>query len=280
MKKAAIYLSILLLAAFLGACSKDSKKENTGAKAEQLSEKKLVIGVTAGPHEEILEEVAKEAKKEGLEIEPKVFTDYILPNTSLSDGDLDVNSYQHKPFLEQFNKDHKDHKADLVAVGATILSPMGVYSDKIKDLKDFPDKGKFGLPNDPTNGARALLILEAAGLIKLKEGVKDKATIHDIEENKKNIELIELDAGQIAKQLSELDAAAINTNYALEAGLTPKDDAIYVESSSESPYVNEIAVRAENKDDPAVKKLVKAYQSEPVKKFIEEKYKGAVLVGW
>jgi len=276
MKKAAIYLSILLLAAFLGACSKDSKKENTGAKAEQLSEKKLTVGVTAGIHEEILEEVAKEAKKDGLEIVPKVFTDYILPNTSLAEGDLDVNSYQHKPFLEQFNK---DHKTDLVAVGATALSPMGVYSDKIKDLKDFPDKGKFGLPNDPTNGARALLILEAAGVIKLKEGVKDKATVYDVEENKKNIELVELDAAQIAKQLSELDAAAINTNYAMESGLSPKDDAIYVEDSN-SPYVNEIAVRAENKDDPAVKKFVKAYQSEPVKKFIEEKFKGSVLVGW
>jgi len=275
MKKALILLSVLFAAILLAACGKDSKEESK-SDAKQLSDKKLVIGVTAGLHEEILEQVAKETKKEGLEIEPKVFSDYVLPNTSLSEGDLDVNSYQHKPFLDAFNK---DHDTDLVAVGATVLNPMGVYSEKLKDLKDLPDKAKFGLPNDPTNGARALLILEKAGLIKLKDGVKEAATVYDVEENKKNIELVELDAAQIPKQLSELDAAAINTNFAMEAGLTPKKDAIYLESN-DSPYVNEIVVRAENKNDPAVKKLVKAYQSDSVKKFIEEKYDGSVIPGW
>jgi len=275
MKKAVILLSVILAAVLLGACGKDTKDESK-SDAKQLSDKKLVVGVTAGLHEEILEEVAKEAKKDGLEIEPKVFSDYVIPNTSLSEGDLDANSYQHKPFMDAFNK---DHKTDLAAVGSTVLIPMGVYSEKLKDLKDLPDKAKFGLPNDPTNGARALLILEKAGLIELKDGVKEAATVYDVEKNKKNIEFVELDASQIPKQLSELDAAAINTNFAMEAGLTPKKDAIYLEST-DSPYVNEIVVRAENKNDPAVKKLVKAYQTDSVKKFIEEKFDGSVIPSW
>lgn len=275
MKKAVILLSVILAAVLLGACGKDNKDESK-SDAKQLSDKKLVVGVTAGLHEEILEEVAKEAKKDGLEIEPKVFSDYVIPNTSLSEGDLDANSYQHKPFMDAFNK---DHKTDLAAVGSTVLIPMGVYSEKLKDLKELPDKAKFGLPNDPTNGARALLILEKAGLIKLKDGVKENATVYDVEKNKKNIEFVELDASQIPKQLSELDAAAINTNFAMEAGLTPKKDAIYLEST-DSPYVNEIVVRAENKNDPAVKKLVKAYQTDSVKKFIEEKFDGSVIPSW
>lgn len=271
MKKFGLLLSSVLLTGALAACGDDS---SNGDKA--LDEKKLVIGVTAGPHEQIVEVAKEVAAKDGLEIVIKPFSDYILPNTALSEGDLDANSYQHEPFLDTFNE---DHGTDLVPVGKTILNPMGVYSDKYKSIDEIPDGATFGLPNDPTNGARALYILEENGLIKIKEDKRETASIYDIEENPKNLKFIELEAAQIPKQLSEVDVAAINTNFALSAGMNPKEDSILLESSN-SPYVNYIVVRAENKDDPTIQKFVKAYQSEEVKKFIEEEFQGSVLPSW
>ncbi|TQR09071.1 MetQ/NlpA family ABC transporter substrate-binding protein [Psychrobacillus soli] len=271
MKKFGLLLSSVLLTGALAACGDDS---SSGDKT--LDEKKLVIGVTAGPHEQIVEVAKEVAAKDGLEVELKVFSDYILPNTALSEGDLDANSYQHEPFLNTFNE---DHGTDLVPVGKTILNPMGVYSDKYKSMDDLPDGATFGLPNDPTNGARALYILEENGFIKIKEDKRETASIYDIEENPKNLKFIELEAAQIPKQLSEVDAAAINTNFALAAGISPKADSILLESSN-SPYVNYVVVRAENKDDPTIQKFVKAYQSEEVKQFIEEEFQGSVLPSW
>lgn len=269
MKKWAIILSSILLTGFLAGCGSD------GASGT-LSEEKLLIGVTAGPHEQIVEKVKEVAEKDGLQLELKVFTDYVLPNTSLAEEDLDVNSYQHKPFLDQFNE---DHNTDLVTVGKTILNPMAVYSNEFGSIEDLPNGAKIGLPNDPTNGSRALFILEEAGLIKIKEDKRETASIYDLEENPKDFEFVELDAAQIPKQLSELDAAAINTNFALEAGLNPKEDSILLESTN-SPYVNYLVVRAENENDPVLEKLRKAYQSEEVKKFIEEEFKGSVIPSW
>ncbi|WP_144513138.1 MetQ/NlpA family ABC transporter substrate-binding protein [Bacillus sp. FJAT-22090] len=271
MKKFGLLLSSVLLAGTLAACG-DSSSE--GDKA--LNEKKLVVGVTAGPHEQIVEKAAEVAAKDGLEIDIKVFSDYILPNTALAEKDLDANSYQHGPFLDTFNE---DHGTDLVPVGKTILNPMGIYSEKYKSVDELPDGATFGLPNDPTNGARALYILEENGYIKIKEDKRETASIYDIEENPKNLKFIELEAAQIPKQLSEVDAAAINTNFALDAGINPKEDSILLESSK-SPYVNYIVVRAENKDDPTIQKFVKAYQSEEVKQFIEEEFQGSVLPSW
>lgn len=271
MKKFAFLLSTVLLSGALVACGNDATSET-----KAINEDKIVVGVTAGPHEQIVEVAAKVAAKDGLEVELKVFSDYILPNTALSEEDLDANSYQHEPFLDTFNE---DHGTDLVPVGKTILNPMGVYSDKYDSIDDLPDGATFGIPNDPTNGARALYILEENGFIKIKKDKRETASIYDIEENPKNIEFIELEAAQIPKQLSEVDAAAINTNFALEAGISPKEDSILLESS-DSPYVNYIVVRAENKDDPTIQKFVKAYQSEEVKKFIEEEFKGSVLPSW
>lgn len=270
MKKVSLVLSGVLLTGLLAACG----DESTGDKA--LDENKLVIGVTAGPHEQIAEVAAEVAAKDGLEIEIKAFSDYILPNTALSEGNLDANSYQHEPFLNAFNE---DHGTELVPVGKTILNPMGIYSEKFKSFEDLPEGATFGLPNDPTNGSRALYILEENGFIKIKEDKKENASIYDIEENPKNIEFIELEAAQIPKQLSEVDAAAINTNFALAAGINPKEDSILLESSN-SPYVNYIVVRAENEDDPTVQKFVKAYQSEEVRTFIEEEFQGSVLASW
>lgn len=271
MKKFGLLLSSVLLTGALAACGDSSSEE-----AKALDEKKLVVGVTAGPHEQIVEVAKEVAAKDGLEIVIKPFSDYILPNTALSEGDLDANSYQHEPFLNTFNE---DHSTDLVPVGKTILNPMGVYSDKYKSFDEIPDGATFGLPNDPTNGARALYILEENGFIKIKEDKRETASIYDIEENPKNLKFIELEAAQIPKQLSEVDAAAINTNFALAAGINPKEESILLESSN-SPYVNYIVVRAENKNDPTIQKFVKAYQSEEVKQFIEEEFQGSVLPSW
>ncbi|MFE8702739.1 MetQ/NlpA family ABC transporter substrate-binding protein [Cytobacillus sp. FJAT-54145] len=269
MKKLSFLLSVLLLVGILAGCGSE------GASGE-LNDKKLKIGVTSGPHEQIVEKVAEVAAKDGLELELVVFSDYIMPNTALAEGELDVNSYQHKPFLDKFNE---DHKTNLVEVGKTILNPMGIYSDKFDSFDDLPKGAKFGLPNDPTNGSRALYILEEAGYIKIKEDKREIASIYDLEENPLELEFIELDAAQIPKQLSELDAAAINTNFALEAGLSPKDDSILLETPK-SPYVNFLVVREENKNDPVLEKLRKAYQSEEVKQFILEEFGGSVIPSW
>lgn len=269
MKKLGFLSTAILAAGLLAGCSGNAE---TG----ELSEEKLVVGVTSGPHEQILEKVAEVAAEDGLEIELKVFTDYILPNTALAEGDLDVNSYQHEPFMNTFNE---DHGTNLVTGATTILNPMGVYSDKYESIEDLPKGATFGLPNDPTNGARALFILEEAGVITLKEGTEETASIFDVEENPLELEFIELDAAQIPKQLSEVDAAAINTNFAIEAGLNTLEDSILLESS-ESPYVNYLVVREENKDDAVLEKLSAAYQSDEVKAFIEEEFDGSVLPMW
>lgn len=272
MKKPGFLLLIILLIGIVSACGKDSS-DDVG---QAINENKITVGVTAGPHEQIVEVVKEIAAKDGLEIDVKSFSDYVLPNSALSNGDLDANSYQHKPFLDQFNE---DHKTDLVGVAKTILNPMGVYSEKYANFDDVPDGATFGLPNDPTNGSRALHILEVAGYITLKEGTSEIASIYDVEDNPKNLEFIELEAAQIPKQLSEVDVAAINTNFALAAGLNPTEDSIILEST-DSPYTNYIVVRAENADDPTIQKFVKAYQSDEVKKFIEDEFEGSIIPSW
>ncbi|MEC5423853.1 MetQ/NlpA family ABC transporter substrate-binding protein [Virgibacillus sp. C22-A2] len=269
MKKIGFILLALLLAVVITGCGSD---EASG----QLNDKKLLVGVTAGPHEQIVEKVAEVAAADGLEIELKVFSDFILPNSTLEEGQLDANAYQHQPFLDQFNE---DHETNLVPVGKTILNPMGIYSEKYTNMDDLPDGARIGLPNDPTNGSRTLYILEEAGYITLADDNKELASIHDVVDNPRNFEFIELDAAQITKQLGEVDAASVNTSFAIAAGLNPVEDAILLESTS-SPYTNYIVVREENQDDPVVEKLVKAYQSEEVKQFIEEEFRGSVLIAW
>ena len=278
MRKLGLLLSFILLIGVLAACggSNDAGSDNAEADGgEALSEEKLTIGTTAGPHEEVMEKVVELAADEGLEVEPKIFTDYVLPNTALDEGDLDANSYQHQPFLDQFNE---DHGTDLVSIEKTILIPMAVYSNKYDDFDDVPEGATFGLPNDPTNGARALFLLEAEGYIKMAEGKGEDATIHDVEDNPKNLEFVELDAAQIPKQLDEVDAAAINTNFALDAGMNPREDSIILESP-DSPYVNYFVVRAENENDPVVEKVAEIYRSEELQEFIEEEFDGSVISG-
>lgn len=246
----------------------------TGVASAQ--DKPLKIGVTAGPHAQIFEQVRKVAERDGLKIQIVEFSDYVQPNAALAAGDLDANSYQHKPYLDQ---QIQDRGYKLAPVGYTVNFPLGIYSKKVKALQELKEGARFGIPNDPTNGGRALLVLQDQGLIKLKPNAGLKATPLDVVDNPKKLRFVELDAAQLPRSLDDLDASAVNTNYAIPAGLHPGKDAIARESAK-SPYVNLIAVRAQDKDKPWVAKLVKAYQSEDVRKFILAEFKGSVVPGF
>lgn len=239
-------------------------------------DKPIKVGVTAGPHAQIFEQVKKIAEKDGLKIQIVEFSDYVQPNAALAAGDLDANSYQHKPYLDQ---QVKDRGYKLVSAGYTVNYPIGLYSKKVKNLTDLKQGAKFGIPNDPTNGGRVLLVLQDKGLIKLRPEAGLKATPLDVIDNPKKLKFVELDAAQLARSLDDLDAAAINTNFALSAGLNPAKDAI-AQESAKSPYVNLIAVREQDKDKPWVAKLVKAYHSDEIRKYIQTEFKGAVLAGF
>ena len=239
-------------------------------------DKPIKIGVTGGPHAQIFEVVKKVAERDGLKLQVVEFSDYVQPNAALAAGDLDANSYQHKPYLDQ---QIKDRGYKFTSVAYTVNFPIGIYSKKVKSLKDLKEGARFGIPNDPTNGGRVLLVLQDQGLIKLKAGAGLKATPLDVVENPKKIRFVELDAAQLPRSLDDLDAAGINTNYALPAGLHPGKDSI-AQESAKSPYVNIIAVREQDKDKPWVAKLVKAYHSDEVRKFIQAEFKGAVVPGF
>ena len=236
----------------------------------------IKVGVTPGEHAQIMEKVREIAAEKGLNIEILEFSDYVVPNQALADGDLNANSFQHKPYLDN---QIADRGFDLVPVAKTITTPMGVYSKKVKNLSELADGATVGIPNDPTNGGRALLILEKEGLIKVNPDAGLKAGPADVTENPKNLQFAELDAAQLPRSLDDVDAAVINTNYALEAGLHPNTDAIAIEGT-ESPYANLIVVRSEDKDAPWVKTLVESYNNDTIKDFINEEFKGALIPSW
>jgi D-methionine transport system substrate-binding protein len=245
---------------------------SAGAHADET----IKMGVTGGPHAQIMEVVRQVAAKNGLKITVVEFSDYVQPNAALAAGDLDANSYQHLPYLEA---QVKDRGYKLIRIADTVTYPMGIYSKKLKSLAALPNGARIAVPNDPTNGGRALLLLQKQGLIKLRAGAGLKATPLDIVENPKKLKIVELDAAQIPRSLDDVDAAAINTNFAMEAGLKPKSDAIAIEDPH-GPYVNIIAIRAADKDKPWVARLVAAYHSPEVKQFVEGKYAGAVVTAW
>lgn len=273
MKLKKLFLPVALLAVTAIALAGCGSSTPTPDKAAD-SKKEIKIGATAGPHAEVAEAVAKEAKKQGLNVKVVEFTDYITPDKALASGDIDLNSYQHKPFLDNFNK---QNNSDLVPIGKTILMRMGIYSDKVKDVKDIKDGGIVAIPNDPTNGGRGLVLLEKAGLIKLKDGVGFKATIADIAENPKNLQFKELEAAQLPRSLADVDAAAITMNYVMSAGLDVQKQGIFLESKDEPLAVMVLAARNKDKDNPVYKKIADIFRSEAVKQFIADKYKGTIV---
>mgnify|MGYP001859470126 FL=1 len=267
--------SLLTLTLFgLTACgnSTDTNKPDSNT-ANTESSNTITVGATSVPHAEILNEVVDNLAEEGITLNVKEFSEYTVLNPSLSSGEIDANFFQHTSYLNNYVEETSDK---LVSVGPVHTEPMGIYSKTAKSLDELADGDKIAVPNDATNGARALLLLESNGVIKLKEGVGDKATIFDIEENSKNLEIIEMDAAALPRALDDVKMAVINTNYALEAGFNPMEDAIAIEGS-DSPFANILVVKEGNENKPEIQSLYKALTSDEIKTFIEEKYQGAVV---
>ena len=233
----------------------------------------ISVAATAVPHAELLEFVKPALAKEGVELKIKVFTDYVQPNVQVAEGRLDANFFQHQPYLDEFNA---SRGTTLVSIAGVHVEPFGAYSSKIKKLDKLSEGAQVVIPNDATNGGRALLLLQKAGVIKLKDGAGITATVKDIAENPKGIKVRELEAATLPRVLAQVDLALINTNYALEAGLNPTKDALVIEGA-DSPYVNILVTTAEKKDNADLQKLAKALHTPEVKKFIADQYKGAVV---
>ncbi len=276
MKKLFAIIAALVVAvfAFAGCGGSQSASSGSGSASSGSGQKVLKIGASPVPHAEILEVVKPLLAKEGIELQVVEFSDYVQPNLALNDKELDANFFQHEPYLDNFMTEHTDVK--LANAGGIHIEPMGIYSKKIKKLDELKDGASIAIPNDPTNGGRSLLLLEKAGIIKLKDGIGVKATVQDIVENKKNIRFQEVEAAQVPRTLDDVDAAVINTNFAMQVNLVPTKDALFMEDST-SPFVNIVAVRKGDENRPEIQALMKALKSDEVKQFINDKYKGAVV---
>ncbi|MDX3807462.1 MetQ/NlpA family ABC transporter substrate-binding protein [Bosea thiooxidans] len=235
----------------------------------------LRVGVSPGPHAEILEKVKPLLAKQGIDLKIIEFSDYVVPNQALDAGELEANSFQHKPYLDN---QVKDRGFKIESVGLTVNFPIGIYSSKYKSWAEIPDGATIAIPNDPTNGGRILLLLQDKGVLKLKDGVGFKPTVADITDNPKKLKILELDAAQTPRSLTDVAAAAINTNYAVDAKIDPAS--AILREDAKGPYVNLIAVRTADKDKPWVKTLVDTYHTPEIKAFIAERFKGAVLASW
>ncbi|WP_320151543.1 methionine ABC transporter substrate-binding lipoprotein MetQ [uncultured Tolumonas sp.] len=237
----------------------------------------LKVGAIAGAETQVAEEAAKIAKEKfGLEVEIVQFSDFATPNVALNDGSIDVNAFQHKPYLDS---QIKDRGFKLVAVGNTFVYPIAGYSKKIKTVSELKEGSQIAVPNDPTNLGRSLLLLQKQGLLKLKDGSGLSATVLDIVENPKKVKIVELEAAQLPRALEDVDLAVINTVYASQVNLQPTRDGLFVEDK-ESPYVNLIVARENNQNDEKVKNFVKSYQDEAVFKKATELFNGGVVKGW
>ena len=233
------------------------------------------IGVSPGPHAEIIEKLKPLAAKKGLDLRIIEFSDYVVPNQALDAGELEANSFQNQPYLDN---QVKDRGFKLVSVGLTVNFPLGIYSSKYKSWAEVPDGATVAIQNDPTNGGRSLLLLQDKGAIKLRDGVGFKPSVADIVANPKKLKIIEIEAAQTARSLADVAAAAINTNYAVDAKIEPTS--AILREDPKGPYVNLIAVRAADKDKPWVKTLVETYHSPEIKQFVAERFKGSVLASW
>ena len=235
----------------------------------------LKVGVSAGPYADILRYAADLAAKEGLKAKIVEFTDWTLPNEALNAGDIDLNNFQHVPYL---NNQVKTRGYDIVPLQKSIIVPFGLYSKKVTKLDDIKDGATTAIPNDPSNGARGLELLQQAGLIKLKDGAGMTATVKDIAENPKRLKIQELDAAQLPRALDDLDFSVVSLNYAVNAGLDPKKALILEDDHSKWGLV--FAAKPKNKDNPAIVRFIEIYRSEPVKEFIQKKFNGVILTTW
>jgi ABC-type metal ion transport system, periplasmic component/surface antigen len=258
---ASLALTLLLLAG----CS--------GSGSGKQDDNVLTVAATAVPHAEILKQAKPLLAKEGVDLQIKVFADYVQPNTQVAEKNIDLNYFQTKPYLDAFNR---ERGTQLTIITGVHIEPFGAYSHKYKSIDQLPDGASVTLPNDPSNNSRALLLLAKHGLITLKDPTDEMATLKDITANPKQLKFRELEAAMLPRTLDEVDLALINTNYALAAGLNPTKDALLIESK-DSPYVNYLVGRPDSQNDPRVQKLARALTSPQIKAFIEQKYHGAVL---
>ena len=273
---AAITLATTLLLTGCGGSDSDKAPapDKPADKPVNQPEVTLKIGATPVPHAELLEQIKPVLKEQGVNLEIIEFNDYVRPNIALNDKELDANFFQHEPYLKNFINEHKDIK--LVSVGGVHIEPMGIYSNKIADLKGLGDRSIVSIPNDPTNGGRALLLLQKAGLLKLKDSAKEIATVQDIADNPKKLTIREVEAAQLPRTLEDVTISIINTNFAMNADLNPMKDALFIEDKT-SPYVNIVAVRDGDENREEIKTLLNTLKTDKIKKFIEEKYKGAIV---
>ncbi len=265
-KKLSLVLAVVLVIALLAGCG-SSKKEPT----------KIRVGATPVPHAEILEVAKEQLAKEGYELEIIVYNDYVQPNLAVDSGELDANYFQHTPYLDSFNA---ENGTKVVSAGLIHYEPFGIFAGKTASLDALPEGAEIAIPNDATNGARALLLLAQEGILTLKEGAGVTATVYDIVDNPKNVQIKELEAAQLPISLKDVDLAVINGNYALDAGLNPTTDALAIEDASGDAaqyYANLVGVKEGNENSEAIKALVKALQTQEVKDFINNTYSGAVV---
>jgi D-methionine transport system substrate-binding protein len=276
-KKIALLLTaVLTLSVAAGCGSTKSASTGTGSKSEQSGLTKVVIGASPSPHAEILEAAKAALKKKGIDLEIKTYNDYVQPNIAVDQGQIDANYFQHQPYLDDFNE---KNNTKVVSVGKIHYEPFGIYAGKSKSLSDISDGAKIAVPNDTTNEARALLLLQDNGIIKLKDGAGLQATKQDVVDNPKNVEIMEVEAAQIPRSIGSVDFACMNGNYAIEAGFKPSDALVQEKSDSEAAetYGNIIAVSEKNKDAKWAKTLVEVLKSDEIKKFIKDKYDGGVV---
>ncbi|MCD1147923.1 MetQ/NlpA family ABC transporter substrate-binding protein [Peptoniphilus sp. KCTC 25270] len=274
MKKLAGLLSLsLLLVGCGGANTANNANTGNGEAGAEAENNKIVVGVSPMPHGEIVEALQPQFEAAGLEVEVVTFDDYVQPNEQLAAGDLDANYFQHQPYLDEFTQ---QNDLELTSIGNVHIEPIGFYSDKIKNLDELQDGDEVIIPNDPTNGGRALIMLDKAGVIQLKDNTNLSSTENDIVENPKNLKFQALEAQGIPNVYQDAALAAINSNYALGAGLNPVTDAVLLEDA-DSPYANIVAVRTGEEGQEKFKKFMEVLNSAEAKKFIEEKYQGAVI---
>lgn len=275
MKKLLALLLGLTMALGLAACgstpAETEGEGNTEATGETVT---LTVAATPTPHAEILQQVVEPLKAEGIDLVIKEYTDYVLPNTAVEEGEVDANYFQHTPYMESFNAERGTH---LVNAGEIHFEPMGLYPGKTASLDDLADGATIAVPNDATNEGRALMLLEAQGLITLKEDAGLECTPNDIVENTKDLKIQELEAAMVPQVIDDVDFAIINSNYAIQAGLDPTTDALVSESAEDAKYPNIICVKEGNETSDAIVKLLEALKSDAVRTFIEENYNGAVV---